>query len=93
MSTRLYDFVLLPEQLKILFEDYSVFTDEVIDSYIYICDVCSDGIIKKTEFICVQIQKNGKPTIYSKSMDFTIFLGQCLSNEIKLDVSNNKKNS
>jgi hypothetical protein len=92
MSTRLYDYVLLPEQLKILFEDYSIFTHEVIDSYIYICDVCTDGIIKKTEFICVHIQKYGKQTIYSNSMDFTTFLGTCISNKIKLDVSKNKKN-
>jgi hypothetical protein len=92
MLTRLYDYVLLPEQLNILFEDYSVFTDEVIDSYIYICDVCSDGIIKKREFICVHIQKNGKPTIYSNSMDFGELMAKCISKKTIEPVSMKKKN-
>ena len=37
MSTRLYDYILLPQQMNILFETYSVFTHEIIDSYIYVC--------------------------------------------------------
>jgi hypothetical protein len=92
MSTRLYDYILLPQQLSILFEYYSILTYEVLDSYIYACDVCNGGTIKKTEFICVHIKKYGEPTIYSNSMAFTEFMGKCLSNEIKLAVPNNKKN-
>jgi len=92
MSTRIYDYILLPQQLNILFEYYSVFTYEVVDSYVYVCDVYKDGITKKTEFICVQIKKYDEPTIYSKSIALNVFLEACLSNETKPDVSPNKKN-
>jgi hypothetical protein len=91
MSTRLYDYNVLPEQLNILFENYTIATHEVTDSYIYICKVHKDGYTKKTEYICVHVKKYGEPTIYSKSIDFTTFLGKCISNEIKVDISNNKK--
>lgn len=93
MSTRLYDYILLPQQMNILFENYSVFTHEVIDSYIYICDICSDTSIKKTEFICVHIKKYGEPTIYSKSIDFSKFMEKCLLNKTIEPVSMNKKNT
>lgn len=56
MSQKLYDYILLPQQLNILFKKYSIFTHEVIDSYIYICDVYTDGNTKKMEYICVQIK-------------------------------------
>ena len=78
MSTRIYDYVLLPQQLNILFDKYDILTYEVLDSYVYVCDVYKDGITKKTEFICVQIKKNGEPTIYSKSIDLLTFLEKCL---------------
>ena len=49
MSTRIYDYMLLPEQLNIyiLFDKYDIFTYEVLDSYVYACDVYKDGTTKK----------------------------------------------
>jgi len=91
MSTRIYDYILLPQQLNILFEYYSILTHQVLDSYVYVCDVYKDGITKKTEFICVQIKKHDEPTIYSKSIDLNIFLEKCISNEIREPVSMKKK--
>ena len=78
MSTRLYEYILSPQQLSMLFENYNITTHEVIDSYIYVCDICSDTTTKKTEFICVHIKKNGEPTIYSRSIDLTTFLNKYL---------------
>jgi hypothetical protein len=91
MSTRIYDYMLLPEQLNILYEKYSILTHEVLDSYVYVCDVYKDGITKKTEFICVQIKKYNEPTIYSKSIDLNIFLEKCFLNKSKEPVSIKKK--
>lgn len=92
MTTRLYDYILLPQQMNILFEKYSILTHEVIDSYIYICDVYKDGYTKKTEYICVKVKKHGEPsTIYCNSMDFAEFMGKCILNKTKVDVSERKK--
>lgn len=91
MSTRLYDYVLLPQQMNILFENYSVFTYEVIDSYIYACNVYRNGNTSKVEYICVKIKKMDEPLTIS-CMDFTEFMGKCLSNERKAHVSEKKKN-
>jgi hypothetical protein len=91
MSRRLYDYILLPQQMNILFETYSVFTHEIIDSYIYVCDVCNDGTTKKTEFICVHIKKYDEPTIYSNSMNFATFMERSLLIQTKPEVSMKKK--
>jgi len=91
MSTRIYDYILLPQQLNILFEKYSILTHEVVDSYVYLCDVYNDGITKKTEYICVQIKKLNETMIYSICMDLNIFLEKCISNEIREPVSIKKK--
>jgi hypothetical protein len=78
MSTRIYDYNLLPQQWNILFDKYDISTYEVLDSYVYVCDVYKDGITKKTEFICVKIKKYNEPTIYSKSIDLLTFLEKCI---------------
>jgi hypothetical protein len=91
MPEKIYDYILLPQQLNILFEKYNVFTYEVLDSYVYVCDVYNDGATKKTEFICVHIKEIDKPTVYSNCMDLHTFLEKCLSNKIKHHVSMKKK--
>jgi hypothetical protein len=93
MSTRLYDYILLPQQLSILYEKYSVFTHEVVDSYVYVCDVYKDGITTKTEYICVKIKKLDEPAIHSTCIELHTFLEKCLLNKRNDSVSNNKKNN
>jgi hypothetical protein len=77
--------------MNILFENYSVFEYELVDSYIYACNVYRNGTISKVEYICVKIKKMDEPLIIC-CMDFTEFMGKCLSNERKAaDVSEKKK--
>ncbi len=91
MLQKLYDYMILPTQLSILFEDYSIITYEIVDSYVYICDVYTNGVTKKTEFICVKIKKYGEPTIYCSSMDLTLFLEKCLIDQRTTHISMKKK--
>jgi hypothetical protein len=88
---RLYDYILLPQQLNILYEKYSIFTHEVLDSYVYVCDVYTCGRTTKTEYICVKIKKLNEPTIHSTCMDLNTFLEKCISNKSREPVSMKKK--
>lgn len=74
MPNRLYNYIILPQQVSILFEKYKNFTHDVVDSYIYLCDVYNDGFMKKTNYICVKIKKKGNSTIQCNHMELTLFL-------------------
>ena len=92
MSRKLYDYMILPEQLTLLFTEYNMVTYSLIDSYVYNCDVYSDGNTSKREFICVKIKKHGEPTIYCNSMNFNEFLGKSILNQNNsIEISTRKK--
>ena len=91
MSARLHDYILLPQQLSILFDEYSILTHEVIDSYIYVCDVYTSGTTKKMNFICVHVKKYNESTVYSSSMDYYTFMGKCLLNNSIKSVKTKQK--
>jgi hypothetical protein len=78
MSVRLYDYYILPAQVKILFAYYNTNEYDVIDSFIFWCDVYKDGYMSKKEFICVKIKKPNDETIYCNNMDFEQFIDKCL---------------
>jgi len=79
MSSRLYEYNILPYQIDLLFEDYDISTYEFIDSFIYLCDVYDYGYMKKKEFICVKIKKRDEASIHCKNMDFEKFIQLCVS--------------
>ena len=76
--SRLYDYYILPSQIKILFADYNSIEYDVIDSYIFLCDVYKNGYMNKKEFICVKIKKRNEESIYCNNMDFEQFMDKCL---------------
>jgi len=74
--------MILPDQILALFKEYNIVTYEVVDSYVFLCDVCNDdGFVKKTEFICVKIKKRGEPTIYCNNSDLQVFFAKCILNQ------------
>lgn len=79
MSSKLYyDYKILPKQIITIFADYNVNTYDLIDSYVFTCDVYSDGCTKKTEYICIKIKKKNENTIYCNNMNFEKFLQNCI---------------
>jgi hypothetical protein len=76
MSRLLCDYVLLPHQLQILYTDYNVLVHELVDYYIYTCDVYRYGITHKTEFICVKIKAH--QDIYCINVELAKFLDNCI---------------
>jgi hypothetical protein len=82
MARRLYNYMILPDQIRALFKEYNAFTYEVVDSYVFLCDVCNDdGCVKKTEFICVKIRKRGEQTIYCNNSDLQVFFAKFILNQ------------
>jgi len=64
-----------------IFADFNVNTHDLIDSYVFTCDVYSDGCTKKTEYICIKIKKKNETTIYCNNMNFSLFLQKCNSED------------
>ena len=82
MARILYNYMILPDQIRALFKEYNIFTYELVDSYVFLCDVCNDdGCVKKTKFICVKIKKRGEPTIYCNNSDLQVFFAKCILNQ------------
>lgn len=76
-----YDYKILPKQIMTIFSDYNANTHDFVDSYVFTCDVYSDGSTKKTEYICIKIKKKNENTVYCNNMNFALFLEKCNSND------------
>jgi hypothetical protein len=80
-----YDYKILPKQIMKIFADYTVYTHDLIDSYVFTCHVYSDGCTKKTEYICIKIKKKNETTVYCNNMNFALFLEKCKSDDSDTD--------
>lgn len=76
-----YDYKILPKQIIKIFAEYSIYTHDLIDSFVFTCDVYSDGCTKKTEYISIKIKKKNETTIYCNNMNFSLFLQKCNSDD------------
>lgn len=88
-----YDYGILPKQIMKIFADYNVNTHDLIDSYVFTCDVYSDGCTKKTEYICIKIKKKNETTTYCNNMNFEHFLQKCKEDDLDCDTDDDTDSS